>query len=52
MDKYYNYNKLGHFTTSCPEPKKADLYKIEEGLAESQSEGEDMEQLLLGNEEP
>jgi len=35
INKCYNYNKLGHFTFSCPELKKANLYKIEEGLVNS-----------------
>jgi hypothetical protein len=30
INKYYNYNKLGHFSPNYPKPKRTNLYKIKE----------------------
>ena len=37
---YYNYNKPGHFTSSCPELKKIDFKAIKEELSEYDLEPE------------
>ena len=39
---YYNCNKDGHFTLSCPEPKNTgDIKEIEEGKTTDKSEKEE-----------
>ena len=42
----FNCHKIGHYASSCPEPKKADLKEIEEELLDDSGKEES------GKEEP
>jgi hypothetical protein len=37
----FNCQKPGHYATSCPEPKRADLKEIEEDLSEAEESGKE-----------